>query len=673
MMRSFRIAAAGFLFFLVVLLASRNPAAFAAEFTVRDVGTLGGQFSSASGLNESGEVVGDSTIGGSGLFRPFVFTGGTMKNLGTLGGAQSMTFGFGINALGAAVGEFDTGPSTGTHGFLHNGTTMIDLGNLGATGGLSFTRAQGINTAGKVVGSSPTANHRNHAFVWSNGVMTDLGTLGGSESSATAINEAGQIVGDSAVAGDATRHAFLHTPGAMIDLGTLGGAGSVAFAINSAGQVVGGADTAAGERHAFLWSGSAMTDLGTLGGKRSSAAAINSAGVIVGDSTLAGDEATTHGFIYRNNTMIDLNTLVPPGITILHADGINSAGQIAATGSMAGSSDVHALLLTPIVLNRVAYAWANQPTAATYTPSAQYAYNGGGGTIRVTRQSTGAYDVTFSSLPGWGNNGLSSAVAVTPYGSSAISCSVASYASSVTTAVATVACYNVVTRVPADSRFMVLVVGNQSVPAPSAFVFTGGSAPVPPPNPAWNWTSGSLPVSVTHAAGAGTYNVLLGSGNNPKTAKLVTGAGGATRCNNGQSISGGLQVRCYDTSGAPADQRFWVIQVGGGLPGRRVGLALANQPTVAAYTPSTVSSFNSSGGAISANRSAPGRYTMTFTGLQKLAGHTETVQVTPVGTALRTCNVVSWGNSGSSLRVSVECRNAAGQLADTRYQVLVIE
>jgi probable HAF family extracellular repeat protein len=671
MMQSFRIATAGFLLSLVVL--GRSPVAFAAEFSVRDLGTLGGNFSSASGLNESAEVVGDSTIGGSGLFRPFVFTGGTLKNLGTLGGSQSMTFGFGINALGAAVGEFDTGPNTGTHGFLYNGTTMIDIGNLGGSGGLSFTRAQAINAAGKIVGSSPTPSHRDHAYVWSNGVMSDLGTLGGSESSATAINEAGQIVGDSSVAGDTARHAFLHAAGAMTDLGTLGGAGSVAFAINSDGQVVGRADTAAGERHAFLWSGGAMTDLGTLGGKRSSAAAINSAGVIVGDSTVAGDEAKTGGFIYRNDVMIDLNTLVPPGITIVHADGINSAGQIAATGSMAGSSDVHALLLTPAVLNRVAYAWANQPTTASYTPSADYAYNAGGGTIRVTRQSTGVYDVTFSSLPGWGNNGLSSAVAVTPYGSSTISCSLASYASSATTAVATVACYNVITRVPADSRFTVLVVGNRSVPAPSAFVFTGGSARVPPPNPAWNWTSGSHRISVAHAAGIGVYNVLLGSGNNPKTAKLVTGAGGGTRCNDGQSISGGLQVRCYDTSGAPADQRFWVIQVGGGLPGRRIGLALANQPAAAAYTPSATSSFNSSGGAISASRSGPGRYAMTFAGLQKLARHTETVQVTAVGTVLRTCNVVSWGNFGTALRVSVECRNAAGQLADTRYQLLMIE
>jgi probable HAF family extracellular repeat protein len=670
-MESFRLATARVPVF-VLLLACGNPAALAAEFTVKDLGTLGGTFSFASGLNESGEVVGDSSTASSGLFRVFVFTGGSMKNLGTLGGAQSMVFGFGINAFGAAVGEFDTGPNTGTRGFLHDGAAMIDIGNLGGSGGISFTRAQGINAAGKVVGSSPTTSFRTHAFVWSNGMMTDLGTLGGSDSAATAINEAGQIVGSADTAAG-QHHAFLWSAAAMTDLGTLGGSGSIAAAINSAGQVVGAADTTAGERHAFLWSGGAMMHLGTLGGKRSFAKAINSAGVIVGDSTLAGDEATTHGFIHRNGVMTDLNALVPPGITISSASGINSAGQIAATGIMPGFSDPHALLLSPKLLKRMAYAWANQPTTASYTPPTQYWYHAGGGTIGVTRQSTGAYDVAFGSLPGWGNNGLSSAVAITAYGSSRISCSLASYASSPTTAVATVACYDVVTKLSADSRFTILLVGNESVPAPSAFVFSGGSAPVPTTNAAWTWTSGSKPISVTHGAGAGVYNVLLGSGNNPKTAKLVTGAGGATRCNNSQAISGGLRVRCYDTTGAPADQRFWVIQVGGGVPGRRIGYALADQPTSAAYTPSAVSSFNSSGRAITARRSGPGRYTMTFAGLQKLAGHTETVQATSVRTVLRTCNVVSWGNWRAALRVFVECRNAAGQLADTRYQVLVIE
>jgi len=337
-----------------------------------------------------------------------------------------------------------------------------------------------------------------------------------------------------------------------------------------------------------------------------------------------------------------------------------------------GSTD-HALLLTPTLLNRVAYAWANRPTAASYIPAPQYAYNSAGGPIRIARQSTGVYDVAFESLPGWGNNGLSSAAAVTAYGSSTIACSLASYASSPNRVVATVSCFNVVTKVSADSRFTVLIVGNQSVPAPSAFVFSGGGAPIPPPNPAWSWTSGNDAIAVSHNRGPGDYNVLLGTGNIPKSAQMVTASGGARRCNNAAGTSGDLRVRCYDLDGAASDERFWVVQVAGGLPDRRLGFAVANQPAAASYTPAASTAFNSSGDAIIATRSSVGRYAIAFAGLQKLAGHTEHVQVTSIGTSLSTCNVVNWGNSANRLRVLVECRNGAGQFVDSQYGVLVIE
>jgi probable HAF family extracellular repeat protein len=82
--------------------------------------------------------------------------------------------------------------------------------------------------------------------------MTDLGTLGGSSSWATAINPSGQVVGQSETArGD--EHAFFWEKGVMTDLGTLGGDRSLAFGINPAGQVVGFSTTASGEERATLW------------------------------------------------------------------------------------------------------------------------------------------------------------------------------------------------------------------------------------------------------------------------------------------------------------------------------------------------------------------------------------------------------------------------------------
>jgi probable HAF family extracellular repeat protein len=659
---------------LVVAITGSNRAR-AAEYTVTDLGTLGGARSSAAGLNESGEVVGESDTAEPEVRRAFIYSGGTMKNLGTLGGPRSLSSGRGINFDGKAVGETDLFPDRHLRGFLYGGGTMMDIGSLGGTEPFpSGTRPQGINSAGKIVGSSHTVNDRRHAFLLEDGVMADLGALPGRDSSeANAINDAGQIVGISEVPAPLLRHhAFRYSGGVMTDLGTLpGGEESRAFGINAAGNIVGdSALSGISNRHAVLFSGGTVVDLGTLANGESFAKGINSAGVVVGLSDVA--TGGRHGFIYQGGKMIDLNTLVPAGVVIKSATAINSAGQIAATGTVNGSND-HALLLTPTLLSRIAYAWANQPTAASYTPAPQYAYNSAGGLIQIARQSTGVYDVAFESLPGWGNNGLSSAAAVTAYGSSTIACSLASYASSPNRAVATVSCFNVVTKVLADSRFTVLVVGNQSVPAPSAFVFSGGGAPIPPPNPAWSWTSGNNAIAVSHNPGPGDYNVLLGTGNTPKSAELVTASGGARRCNNAAGTSGGLRVRCYDLNGAPSDERFWVVQVAGGLPDRRLGFAVANQPAAASYTPAASTAFNSSGDAIIATRSSVGRYAIAFAGLQKLAGHTEHVQVTSIGTTLSTCNVVNWGNSDNRLRVLVECRNGAGQFVDAQYGVLVIE
>ena len=126
--------------------------------------------------------------------------------------------------------------------------------------------------------------------------VTDLGTLpGDSFSIARAINKTGQVAGDSTDEYGHT-HAFLKSKGAMIDLGTLGGDNSSAKALNDRGQVVGRSGTVANlpdnlppdtYDHAFLWQDGAMTDLGALGGTYSVAEAINIRGWVVGASTNA--------------------------------------------------------------------------------------------------------------------------------------------------------------------------------------------------------------------------------------------------------------------------------------------------------------------------------------------------------------------------------------------------
>src|SRR5262249_6947509 len=121
------------------------------------------------------------------------------------------------------------------------------------------------NNLGQVVGYSYTATGQYHAFLWQNGIMTDLGTLpGGSYSSAQGINNQGQVAGYSQNA-NGQFHAFLWQNGHFTDLKTLfGGTTSYAYGIDDSGRVVGYADTPTGQFHAFLYqnASSGMSDIG---------------------------------------------------------------------------------------------------------------------------------------------------------------------------------------------------------------------------------------------------------------------------------------------------------------------------------------------------------------------------------------------------------------------------
>lgn len=172
---------------------------------------------------------------------------------------------------------------------------ITDLGTLGKKGEQSTAVA--INERGQIIGNRFVAVHIEgfnwadapHPFLWEKGTMRDLGTLAGidrswpprHQSEAVAINDRGQVVGRS----DTTTgpsHAFLWEKGRMRDLGTLGGTYSWPVGINDRGEVAGSSNTKTGYSRAFLWRDGRLTDLGTLGGAESEAAAINDRGQIVG-------------------------------------------------------------------------------------------------------------------------------------------------------------------------------------------------------------------------------------------------------------------------------------------------------------------------------------------------------------------------------------------------------
>jgi probable HAF family extracellular repeat protein len=238
---------------------------------------------------------------------------------------------------------------------------MTDLGSLaGATPGVNSS-ASGINTAGFVVGQSTLGDFATqHAFVWSpkSKAMTDLGTLpGGTTSSASAINTIGVIAGSSDNASGAT-HATLWAVSSKgvvssFDLGTLpNGTTSNAFAINDFLAVVGSADnTTTGNTDAFVWLGK-MFDLGTLGGSFAQAQSVNNLGAIVGFSNTTGD-ADVHAFIWTvKKGMVDLNTLIPAnsGWDLQSASSINDSGKIVGSGIFidpVNGPEMHSFILTP--------------------------------------------------------------------------------------------------------------------------------------------------------------------------------------------------------------------------------------------------------------------------------------------------------------------------------------
>jgi len=207
-----------------------------------DLGTLLGEFSVAIGINNSGNVVG----GSDGY--PFIYSGGTMQ---TLGGGGYSGGAYAINESGQVAGLYYP-PSGISSPFLFSNGNIQNLGSLGGSSGTAFR----INNSGQVTGMSYTMGDiGHHAFRYSNGVMQDLGTLGGIHSTGNGINNSGQVVGGSLVIGETLPHAFLYSGDSMQDLNDFisdpSWILSVARDINDFGQIV-GRGLHNGEQRAFL-------------------------------------------------------------------------------------------------------------------------------------------------------------------------------------------------------------------------------------------------------------------------------------------------------------------------------------------------------------------------------------------------------------------------------------
>lgn len=219
---------------------------------------------------------------------------------------------------------------------------VTDLGTLGGANGMAYA----INNHEQIVGAAQTAMGTYHAFLFDGGRMIDLGTMGGSNSWAYGINAMGWMVG-AAELPMANIHAFLCTNALtspmMADLGTLGGSNSAAWMINVHGDTVGWAAMANGSHHAFFMTNSSMgemMDLGTAGGTNSEAYCINSNRMVAGYAMMSNG---TMQPILSTNAMLGSSSMITMGMGGMGASGgqtwsIDDMGNTAGMAQMPGGN-----------------------------------------------------------------------------------------------------------------------------------------------------------------------------------------------------------------------------------------------------------------------------------------------------------------------------------------------
>jgi len=346
-----------------------------ARYKVQDLGVQHpDNLGMAMGLNNYGwTLTMDQLLDHSAISTRFPAVQGTVRisirdlnlPLGTLGGKNSSINWNGINDPGEAVGMSETSVldpngedlcGFGTHAtclpFLWQNGVMHALPTLGGNNG----QASAINNRGQVVGYAEngmvdstcgpgvTNNRVDQPVLWEKDEGKEkaqpLFTIGNDpDGVAFGINNQGQAVGFSGTC-IAVNFAVLWENGSAIPLPDLGTPGAIAYAINDHNQIVGQAVNSEGTALAAIWENNTVRSLGVLlpGDAAAFATSINNRGQVVG-SSFDSSSNWSHGLIWEKGRMFDLNQLFPASsnLYVISASNINESGQIAGMAvEMAG-------------------------------------------------------------------------------------------------------------------------------------------------------------------------------------------------------------------------------------------------------------------------------------------------------------------------------------------------